>query len=164
MNAGLLAARLVMGGLMAAHGSQKLFGWFGGYGLDGTAAFFEQIGFRPGRRFALAAALSEVTGGLLVVAGLLGPIGPALMLAVMIVALVTVHWGHGLFAMTNGVEIPLLYAAGAAALALTGPGAFSVDAVLGLAAQWTPATAWLAIGCAVLGAVLNLAARRPVAA
>src|SRR6476469_7288787 len=103
MNAGLLAARLVMGGLMAAHGSQKLFGWFGGYGLDGTAAFFEQIGFRPGRRFALLAALSEVTGGLLVVAGLLGPIGPALMLAVMIVALVTVHWGHGLFAMTHGV-------------------------------------------------------------
>jgi putative oxidoreductase len=164
MDAGLLAARLVLGSLMAAHGSQKLFGWFGGYGLDGTAAYFEQIGFRPGRRFALAAALSEVTGGLLVAAGLLGPIGPALMLAVMIVAVVTVHWGHGLFAMTNGVEVPLLYSAGAAALALTGPGAFSFDTVLGLNAQWTPATAWLAIGCAVLGAVLNLAARRPAAA
>jgi putative oxidoreductase len=164
MDAGLLAARLVLGGLMAAHGSQKLFGWFGGYGLDGTAAFFEQIGFRPGRRFALAAALSEITGGLLVAAGLFGPIGPALMIAVMIVAIVAVHWGHGLFAMTNGVEIPLLYSAGAAALALTGPGAFSLDAVLGFTAQWTSATAWLAIACAVLGAVLNLAARKPVAA
>ena len=82
----------------------------------------------------------------------------------MIVAVVAVHWGHGLFAMTNGVEIPLLYSAGAAALALAGPGAFSLDAVLGFTAQWTPATAWLAIGCAVLGAVLNLAVRKPVAA
>ena len=86
MNEGLLVARLVLGLLMTAHGAQKLFGWFGGYGLTGTAGFFEQIGFRPGRLFATAAALGEVVSGLLVTLGFLGPVGPALMISVMIVA------------------------------------------------------------------------------
>src|SRR5205823_3541045 len=86
MNEGLLVARLVLGLLMAAHGAQKLFGWFGGYGLTGTAGFFEQLGFRPGRLFAAAAAVGEVVSGVLVALGLFGPVGPALMLSVMIVA------------------------------------------------------------------------------
>src|SRR5947199_5776821 len=106
MAIGLLLVRLVAGGLMAAHGSQKLFGWFGGYGLTGTGGFFEGLGFRPGRLFAAAAGASELMGGLLVALGLLGPVGPALVLSVMIVAAVTVHW-HGVFAASNGVEIPL---------------------------------------------------------
>ena len=115
-------ARVVFGGLMAAHGAQKYFGWFGGYGLDAVSGMFESLGFRPGRLFATAAAVGEIVSGLLVAAGLLGPIGPALMLSVMIVAAVSVHWQHGLFAMTNGVEVPLLYAAAAVVFALTGPG------------------------------------------
>ena len=94
MAIGLLLVRLVFGGLMAAHGSQKAFGWFGGYGLTGTGTFFEQFGFRPGRLFA-AAGLTEVLGGVLVAVGLGGPIGPALMVSVMIVAVVSVHWGMG---------------------------------------------------------------------
>src|SRR6476620_10426485 len=101
LGTGLLLARLVLGAMMVAHGGQKLWGWFGGYGLAGTAGFFEQLGFRPGRLFAATAALTEVVSGLLVALGLLGPIGPALMVSVMIVAAVSVHWQHGLFAMKN---------------------------------------------------------------
>src|SRR5580765_7074734 len=108
MDAGLLLARLAFGTLMAAHGSQKLFGWFGGYGLDGTGGYFESIGFRPGRFFAAIASISEVGGGVLVALGLLHPVGAALIVAVMVVAL-SVHWANGLFAMSNGIEVPLLY-------------------------------------------------------
>jgi len=163
MNVGLLLARAVLGLLMAAHGSQKLFGWFGGHGLAGTAGFFETLGFRPGRLFAAAAAGTEIASGLLVALGLLGPIGPALMLAVMIVAGISVHWPGGLFAMSNGIELPLLYATGASALALTGPGAYSLDALLGFTRVWTPGMAWAALALAVAGAAGNLAMRRAVA-
>ena len=105
MNEGLLLARLVFGLVMAAHGAQKLFGWFGGYGIAGTGNFFESIGFRPGRLFAALAGLGEFGGGLLLALGFLGPIGPALILSVMIVAAVSVHWGKGLFSTTNGIEV-----------------------------------------------------------
>jgi putative oxidoreductase len=164
MSGGLLIARLVLGTMMAAHGSQKLFGWFGGYGLAGTGGFFEQLGFRPGRVFAAAAALTEITGGILLALGFLGPIGPALIISVMIVAAVSVHWSHGLFATTNGIEVPLLYATGGLTLALTGPGAYSLDAALGLDGLWSPGLEWAAIGAGVLAAVVNLAARRPAPA
>jgi len=163
MDAGLLIARLVLGLLMAGHGAQKLFGWFGGYGLTGTGGFLESLGFRPGRTFAAAAGGTEMVGGVLTAAGLLGPIGPALIVSVMIVAAVTVHW-HGVFAQANGVELPLLYASGAAALALTGPGSLSLDAAIGLTAFASPAAAWLALAAGIVGAVGNLALRRVPAA
>lgn len=159
MDVGLLIGRLVFGSLMAAHGSQKLFGWFGGHGLAGTAGFFETIGFRPGRLFATAAGAAEVGGGLLVALGFLGPIGPALMLSVMIVAS-SLHWSNGVFAMNNGVEVPLLYGTGAVALALIGPGAHSIDALLGLTPFWTPAIVGTALGLAAAGGVLNVVARQ----
>ena len=92
MDYGLLVARVVLGGLMAAHGTQKLFGWFGGYGLAGTGGFLESLGFRPGRLFAALASAGELVGGSLLAAGLFGPVGPAMMLSVMIVAAVSVHW------------------------------------------------------------------------
>ena len=92
---GLLIARLVLGPLMAAHGTQKLFGWFGGYGLHTTGEFFVQLGFSRGRAFATAASVGEVVSGLLVTLGFLGPVGPALMIAIMLVAAISVHWEHG---------------------------------------------------------------------
>ena len=165
VSTGLLLGRLVLGLLMAAHGSQKLFGWLGGHGLDGTGGYFESLGFRPGRTFALAAGLAEFGGGLLIALGLLGPIGPALVVSVMIVAALTVHRDGGLFAMNNGIEVPLLYGAGAVALAFTGPGAYSLDALLGLEALWAPEVALTAIALGVLAGVVNLLVRRtPVTA
>ena len=160
MDAGLLMARMVLGLVMAAHGSQKLFGWFGGYGIAGTGGFFESLGFRPGRFFAMAAGASELIGGLLVALGLLGPLGPAMVIAVMIVAIATVHWQHGLFAQNNGFELPLLNIAGAAAIALIGNGAYSLDAGLGL--SWPPEVVWTVLAVGVIGGFANLAIRKTV--
>jgi putative oxidoreductase len=161
---GLLVARLVLGLLMAAHGCQKLFGWFGGHGLAGVSGFFEALGFRPGRPFAIAAAGGELVSGLLMAAGLLGPVGPALMFSIMIVAAVTVHLKGGVFATSNGIEVPLLYATGAVALALTGPGPLSLDTALGIASVWTPLLTWSALLAGVAGGLANLALRRRPAA
>jgi putative oxidoreductase len=159
MDLGLLIARIVIGVLMAGHGAQKLFGWFGGYGLAGTSGFFENIGFKPGRLFATAASVGEVLSGVLIALGLFGPIGPAIMLSVMIVAAVSVHW-HGVFATSNGIELPLLYATGAVALALTGPGRFSIDTLLGIGSLWTPALVGAVLALGVAGGILNLSLRR----
>jgi putative oxidoreductase len=162
MSAGLLVIRVVIGAMMAAHGSQKLFGWFGGYGLAGTGGFFEQLGFRPGRLFAALAGATETFGGLLFAIGFLQPLASMAIISVMVVAIGSVHWGNGLFAMTNGVEVPLLYSTAAAAVALTGPGVYSVDAIFGLAPYWTPVVGLVAIAAGMLGAAANLLLRRPV--
>lgn len=159
MDAGLLLARLAIGGLMAAHGSQKLFGWFGGYGLDGTAGFMETLGFRPGRFFAATAAVTEIGSGVLLALGLFAPFTAAAMVSVMIVAAVSVHWPHGLFAAKNGIELPLLYGLGAVVLAMTGPGAYSADAWLGLTRLWTPEVISVALAGGIAGGILNLALR-----
>ena len=164
LSIGLLVVRVVVGLIMAAHGASKLLGWFGGYGLRGTGEFFVQLGFQPGRAFAAAASLSEIISGLLVALGFLGPIGPALMVSVMIVATLTVHLGQGLFA-PKGIEVPLLYAAAAFGLALTGYGEYSVDALLGVAGRWSAAFTWIVLLLGVAGAFVNLALRRrPVVA
>lgn len=160
LNSGMLILRLIVGLVLAAHGAQKLFGWFGGYGLTGTGEFMVQLGFPTGRLFATAAALSELGGGLLVALGFLGPVGPALLISVMLVATITVHWKNGLFAADNGFELPLLVAGAATAIALIGPGRLSVDAVLGLTPLWTQTVSWMAIGIGLLGGVANLALRR----
>ena len=161
MDQGLLLMRVIIGLLMAGHGSQKLFGWFGGPGIAGVSGYFESLGFRPGKLFAVAASVSELLSGLLIATGFLGPIGPALMLSVMIVAAVTVHWRNGLFVTSNGIEVPLLYGVLGVALALTGFGRFSLDGLLGLTPLWTPAIAWAAIAVGIAGGAANLALRRP---
>jgi len=158
MDDGLLIVRLVFGLVMAAHGAQKLFGWFGGHGLAATAGFFDAVGFRPGRLMAFVAAFGEFASGLLVALGLLGPIGPALMLSVMIVAS-SMHWSKGLFVTSGGIEVPLLYAAVAAGLAFTGFGALSLDSALGFGALWTGAVTGTALAVGIVGALVVLAMR-----
>ena len=160
LGVGLLVARVVLGLLMAAHGTQKLFGWFGGYGLNATGEFMVQLGFPSGRMFASAASAGEIASGLLVALGLLGPIGPALMISVMIVAAITVHWKNGVFATANGIELPLLYGTGALAMALAGFGPYSLDALLRLTPLWTPRVTALALAVGVIGGVANVMVRR----
>jgi putative oxidoreductase len=161
MNEGLLLVRVIVGLLMVAHGAQKLFGWFGGHGLSGTAGFFEGIGFRPGRFFAATASSAEIASGMLMSLGLFGPVGPALMVSVMIVA-ASAHWKNGLFG-SAGIELTLLYGTVAAALALMPSGRYSLDALFGLTSLWTPPLAWLALSIGIVGGIGNLFLRRPVA-
>jgi putative oxidoreductase len=158
---GLFLIRVVFGLVFAGHGAQKLFGWFGGYGIAGTGGFLESIGFRPGKLFATAAALSEFGGGLLLALGFLGPVGPALLLSVMFVAGITVHRKNAFFVATNGLEHPLIMATAAVGIALTGPGRYSLDAALGDYRLLTPGVTWIILALGLIGAIANLAMRRP---
>ena len=159
-----LAVRLLVGLAMAAHGSQKLFGWFGGYGLAGTGGFFESLGFRPGKLFALLAGLGEIGSGILIAFGLGGAIGPALLVMVMIVAIVSVHLPKGFWVSNGGWELNAMYIASAVLLAFAGFGAFSLDRAFGLSFLNAPAVASLALVGAVVVAGLNLLTRRPAPA
>ncbi|HEY8314170.1 MAG TPA: DoxX family protein [Candidatus Baltobacteraceae bacterium] len=160
MDALLLIARLILGLGLAAHGAQKLFGWFGGHGPKGTGAFFESMGFRPGIPFALAAGLGEFGGGLLVALGFLGALGPAVILMVMLVAIFTVHIGNGFMSSNNGWELPGLNIAGALAFAAVGFGTYSIDTSIGFVALSTTRATWILLAAAVILAILNLLVRR----
>lgn len=122
---GLLILRIVFGGLFAAAGAQKLFGWFGGMSLAENGFMFEAIGYQPGVLFAVIAGLLELVGGLLLLLGLFTPLASAIVLGVMINA-VSATWSAGLFAM-DGYQMALLYATVGAAFAFTGAGAFALD-------------------------------------
>ena len=132
MDIGLLLLRLAVGLILAAHGTQKLFGWFGGPGLSATGQFFTVLGFPPGRRHALMAALGEALSGVLLALGLATPAAAAIVISVMLVAVVTVHLSKGFFAQNGGYEYPFLLATAALTLAFTGPGSLSIDAATGL--------------------------------
>ncbi len=161
MDIALLLVRLIGLGL-AAHGAQKLFGWFGGYGIAGTAGFMESLGFRPGKMFATAAGLSEFVGGLLLVLGLGGPIGSMLIIATMIVAIGSVHLEKGFFAQNGGYELPLTNIALVFLLAISGFGSYSLDAAFGMV--WGTGITWAAIGLGIIGGLVNLGLRRSPAA
>jgi putative oxidoreductase len=159
MDIGLLLLRLVVGLTLAAHGAQKLFQWFGGYGLSGTGQFLEQLGFRPGRTQAALAGIAELGGGLLLAAGFLTPAAAAAVVAVMLVAAVGVHVEKGFFATSGGYEYTLVLGAAAAALAFTGPGALSVDRALGI--SWFGELSGLAaLVAGLIGGAVPLLARK----
>lgn len=156
MELGLFVIRAVVGLLFVGHGAQKLFGSFGGYGVSGTGGYFESIGLRPGRQMAIAAGLAELLGGALLALGLMTPLAALLIISTMVTAIVTVHLGKGVWNESGGYELNLTYVAAVFALAAIGPGAWSLDAVLGVdaaGAGW--ALAVLAVGLVGgLGAVL----------
>lgn len=119
LDTGLLIIRVVLGLLMVGHGAQKLFGWFGGYGLKGTGGWLDSIGVKPGVLMALAAGLSEVVGGLLFAAGLWTWLGAVLLIIPMIMAIVKVHGANGLWSTQNGYEYNLVLIAVFVGIALT---------------------------------------------
>ncbi|WP_406424835.1 DoxX family protein [Streptomyces sp. NBC_00873] len=125
---GLLVLRLALGLVMAAHGTQKLFGWFGGGGIDGTGQFFAATGYPSPSTFAVVAGLSETLGGLGLALGLLTPLAAAAVAGTLVNA-ISVKWGGGFFA-PEGVEYEILIALTAVTLALTGPGRIAVDRLL----------------------------------
>jgi putative oxidoreductase len=127
---GLLILRLILGLGLAAHGAQKLFGWFGGYGLKGTGGWLESIGIKPGLLFAALAGLGELAGGLGLALGFLTPLSAVAAILVMLVAIKTVHLPKGYWNSSGGYEFNLLIIAAALSFALVGPGAWSVDALL----------------------------------
>jgi len=163
MDLGLLILRVVFGLTLAAHSVQKLLGWFGGPGIAGTAQMMEQLGFRPPRLQAVMAGLVEGGAGLALAAGLLTPLAAAGFISVMFVAIVSVHLPKGFFIQNGGFEYTLALGAGALAVAFTGPGAISADALLGL--DWSGPSwgvAALAIGLVGGGVQLMGRGRSPV--
>jgi putative oxidoreductase len=127
MDLGRTALRFVIGPLFVGHGTQKLFGWFGGHGLDGTAAFFEKLGLRPGRRQAATAGGAEAVGGALLTLGALTPVAGGLVTGTMITAIRRVHLAKGPWATNGGYEYNLTLIAAMLALTEAGPGRPSVD-------------------------------------
>lgn len=128
--ASALALRVPVGIIFAAHGAQKLFGWFGGYGLEGTGQFFGSIGLNPGYVMALLAGAAELFGGLALVAGVLVRPAAAALAFAMLVALFAVHWSKGFFMATGGYEYALALFAASLSLLFSGGGRLSVDAAL----------------------------------
>jgi putative oxidoreductase len=161
MHIGLFLIQITVGGLVFAHGAQKLLGWFGGFGIEGTAGYMESIGLRHGRLMAASAGVVELVGGGLVATGLFMPLGAALVGSAMLVAARTDHRGKGLWIFNYGSEHVLTNAAAVVGLAIAGPARWSLDSAIG----WdVHGLAW-GIGAAVLallggGSVLTLF-RRP---
>ena len=130
MDVALVILRLTVGLLIAGHGAQKLFGLFGGHGLRGTSAFLGSVGYRPAAFWAFLGGLSEFAGGLLFAVGLLSPLGSIAIGAAMLTAITKFHWPK-LWSTNGGFEYPLVHLAVAIAVGISGPGAFSLDALLG---------------------------------
>ncbi len=152
IHVGLLILRLALGLTFMGHGSQKLFGAFGGGGLAGTAGMMTHMGLRLPRFWALVVALSEFGGGLLVALGLLYPLGSLAIIAVMLVAILQVHGPKGFWNTKGGFEFPLLNLLTALALALIGPGAYALDPELGISLP-EPLTLLAGLVLVILGVI-----------
>ncbi len=154
MGLGRLIVRSAIGGIFIGHGTQKLFGWFGGGGLGTTGEGFEAIGLVPGRRNALVAGLAESGGGTLLALGLATPLAETALISVMLTAIRTVHWKNGPWATNGGYEYNVVLISALLGLAESGPGRLSFDRALGIERSGLP---WMA-AAAALGAAGSLAA------
>jgi putative oxidoreductase len=162
MNVGRFLARATIGGLFIGHGTQKLFGWFGGPGIEGTTGMMDQLEMRPPRRNALAVGVAETTGGALLAVGALMPLAAATLTGVMTTAIRKIHFDKGLWNTAGGYEFNLTLVAAAIALVDAGPGKPSVDEALGLELKGSGwAIAALAAGVAASTAVIEAGARAP---
>jgi len=157
---GLLLLRVVVGAYLFAHGAQKLFGWFGGHGLAGTGHGMRMMRFRPSTFWAFMAGVSEAGGGLLLLLGLLNPLGTLGIAAAMLTATFAAHWRQGPLAANKGYELPLTNLVAALAVGLAGPGRYSLDAALGIALP-EPATGIAGGALVLLGLALAFGTRRP---
>ena len=134
MNFALLLLRVTVGLLFIGHGTQKLFGWFDGPGIEGFGGMMHKLGYRPGTGYAKLGGLAEAGGGALLVLGFITPLGCFAIIAMMVNAIAAVHWSNGMWNSDGGIEFPLTLAVVAAALAYAGAGSLSVDAAIG----WAP--------------------------
>ncbi len=130
-NVASLILRVPVGIILTAHGGQKLYGWFGGYGLEGTGQWLASVGIEPGYLMALLAGGAEFFGGIALILGLLTRPAAIVSAFTMLVALLTVHLGNGLFLSNNGFEYALALLAATVALAIQGGGTLSVDRIIG---------------------------------
>ncbi len=152
-NLAALVLRVVLGGLMTGHGAQKLFGWWGGYGLEGTSGWLESMGLRPGRPWAIMAGGSEFGGGVLSLLGFLNPLGPLGVIGSM--ATRKAHWGKPIWVTEGGPELPVTNISIAVALMLAGPGKYSLDRALGIRVP-----RWIALlGLVVISILVTFAAK-----
>ncbi len=161
MDTALLILRLVVGLLVAGHGAQKLFGWFGGRGLGAMSGVLASKGFRPAPVWALIGALAEFGGGLLFALGLLNPLGAVGVGSAMLTAVTKIHWPK-VWAAEGGLEFPLTNFAVAVGVGIAGPGAYSLDAAWGTSLP--PAASRLVVALALLGYLVGMitsAARPP---
>ncbi len=154
MDIALLLIRVAVGATLAAHGAQKLFGWFRGHGIAGTAGFLESLGFRPGRAYAWLLGGAELVGGLALAVGMLTPLAAALVAAVMVGAIAAVHREKGFFAEAGGYEYPLALGVAAIATAFAGAGRYSLDHVVG----WSRAGEEWGIGALLVALALGMGA------
>jgi putative oxidoreductase len=157
MSIGLFILRVVVGALFVGHGTQKLYGLFGGHGPEGTSRMFESIGYTPGRPMAYLGGLTEAGGGALLMLGFLTPLGCAAIVGMMTGTL-PVHAPKGLWNQNGGFELPLVYATAAAAIAFAGPGRASVDSAIGWAASGA-AIGIASVAFGILTGVVMLAVR-----
>ncbi len=152
MKIGRLLLRATVGGFFVGHGTQKLFGWFGGNGLEATAEGFEQLGLRPGRRNAIAAGAAEAGGGALLAAGLATPLAASVLTATMMTAIRTVHAKNGPWATNGGYEYNAVLIAASLLLVEAGPGDLSLDAAIGRERSG-PGWALAALAAGAVGAI-----------
>jgi putative oxidoreductase len=153
MNVGLFLIHVVVGLVIAAHGSQKLFGVFDGHGPEGTGRFMEALGLRPGKHHAIAAGTTELVGGLLLATGLFVPGAAALICATYLVAARTAHAGKGPWNSNEGWEYPVVLSTVALGLAFNGAGKWSLDHAIG----WNVSGLWWGIGAAVVAVIAGAA-------